>query len=203
MKNIIVNIYKRQNDYEVGITGYRVRNKMENNPNFPNPPEALGKLGNLLPVYTNSQANAKGRDIEAVNLKNEQKALTISYLAVLAEYVTGICNGDRGMLLSSGFQISGDKSYQAEPEIQQLEVELGPPGEATTQVKRLRGARAYLHQYTTEPPTAETVWVSEGSKQAYYTFSGLKSMTKYWFRVVAISQGGQKVDSPVVTKVIQ
>jgi hypothetical protein len=160
-------------------------------------------LKELLPNYQNSQANAKGRDIEAVNLKNEQKAFIISYLTELAEYVTLICNGDRGMLLSSGFLISGDKTYQPDPEIKQLEVELGPPGQATTQVKRLRGARAYMHQYTIEAPTAETVWVSQGSKQPYYTFSGLKSTVKYWFRVVAISQVGEIVDSPVVTRVIQ
>jgi hypothetical protein len=203
MKNIIVNNYKRQNDYEAGITGYRVGNKMYNNQNFIDPPEVLDKMRKLLPEYANSQGNAKGRDIEAINLKNEQKALLISYLTELAEYVTTICNGDRGKLLSSGFLISGDKSSEVEPEIKQLEVELGPPGEATTKVKRLRGARAYMHQYTTEPPSAETVWVSEGSKQAYYTFSALKSMTKYWFRVVAISQDGQIVDSPVVTRVIQ
>jgi hypothetical protein len=107
------------------------------------------------------------------------------------------------MLLSSGFPISGDKSNQAEPVIQQLEVELGPPGEATTKVKRLRAARAYMHQYTTEPPTTETKWVSEGSKQPFYTFSGLNSTAKHWFRVVAIGQDGETVFSPVVTRVIQ
>lgn len=204
MENIILSSFKYEGVQDVITSGYRVVNKTENNPVFPNPPEELAKAKDLLPKLQNSVSDAKGRDIEVINLKNEQKALLITYLTVLAEYVTITCKGDRGKLLSSGFLISGDKSASAEvPVIKQLEVELGPPGEATTKVKRLRGARAYMHQYTTEPPTAETVWISEGSKQAYYTFSGLKSTVKYYFRVVAISKTGQTVHSPVVIRVIQ
>jgi len=203
MENIILNTHKQLGDQPLITSGYRIVNKMDNNPLFTDAPEELAKAKELLPKFQNSISSAKGRDIEVVNLKNEQKALLITYLTVLAQYVTFTCKGDRGMLLSSGFPLSGEKSTQDDPEINQLEVELGPPGEATTLVKRLRGARAYMHQYTTEPPTAETVWVSEGSKQAFYTFSGLKSTVKYWFRVVAISQDGQIVHSPVITRVIQ
>jgi len=203
MKNIIVNSHKRQGDSELITTGYRIVEKTENNPNFPDTPEALAKTKKLLPEFQSSVANSKGRDIEVINLKNERKALLISLLTELVQYVTLTCKGDRGMLLSSGFPISGDRLNQEDQEIQQLEVELGPPGEATTQVKRLKGARAYMHQYTTEPPTSETKWISEGSKQPYYTFSGLASTGKYWFRVVAISQDGQTIHSPVVPRVIQ
>jgi len=203
MKNIIVNSHKRQSDSDVITTGHRIVEKMDNNPNFPDAPAALAETKKLLPELQSSVSNAKGRDIEVINLKNERKARLISLLTELAQYVTLTCKGDRGMLLSSGFPISGDRSNQEEPVIQQLEVELGPPGEATTQVKRLKGARAYMHQYTTEVPAAETKWASEGSKQPYYTFSGLNSTAKYWFRVVAISQDGQIVHSPVITRVIQ
>ena len=203
MKNIIVNSYKRQGDLEIIATGQRITEKMDKNPDFSDAPPELEEAKQLVPELLSSVGNAKGRDIEVINLKNERKARLIVLLTILAQYVTVKCKGDRGMLLSSGFPISGDKSNQEEPVIQQLEVELGPPGVATTQVKRLRGARAYMHQYTTEPPTSETKWVSEGSKQPFYTFSGLSSTAKYWFRVVAISQDGQTVHSPVVTRVIQ
>jgi hypothetical protein len=204
MENIILNTHKYLGDKALITNAYRAVNKTDNNPVFPDPPEELAKAKELLPKFQDSVANAIGRDIEVINLKNEQKALLITYLTVLGQYVTTTCKGDRGKLLSSGFPVSGEKSAPEEdPEIKQLEVELGPPGEATTQVKRLRRARAYMHQYTTEPPTAETIWISEGSKQPYYTFSGLKSTVKYWFRVVAISKDGLIVHSPVVIRVIQ
>lgn len=203
MKNIIVNIYKTQGDSETITTGYRITGKMDNNSNFTDAPAELEEAKKLLPVLQTSVSNAKGRDIEAINFKNETKARFIVLLTILAAYVTEKCKGDRGMLLSSGFPISGDKTNRDEPVIEELEVELGPPGEATTQVKRLRRARAYMHQYTTELPTADTIWASTGSKNPYFTFNGLNSTAKYWFRVVAISYDGEMVYSPVITRVIQ
>lgn len=203
MKNIILSSFKREGDSEIITSGYRITGKMDNNPNFTDAPDELEEAKQLLPVLQSSVSNARGRDIEAVNEKNAYKARFIVLLIILAAYVKEKCKGDRGMLLSSGFAISGDKLNRAEPVIQQLEVALGAPGEATTKVKRVRAARAYMHQYTTEPPTAETVWAYAGSKDPYYTFSGLNSVAKYWFRVVAISQDGQMVYSPVVIKVIQ
>ncbi len=112
---------------------------------------------------------------------------------MLHQYVTVKCNGDRGMILSSGFLLVGDRANREQPVIQQLMVHLGPPGEATTKVKRLRRARSYMHQYTAEPPTAETIWASVNSKDPYYTFNGLNSTVRYWFRVVALSHDGQPV----------
>ena len=203
MNNIIDNSYKRQGDSEVITTGYRITGKMDNNPDYTDAPPELAEAKQLLPVLQGSVSDAKGRDIEVINLKNVRKARLIVLLTVLAKYVTEKSKGDRGIILSSGFLISGDKSNQSAPVIEQLDVLLGPPGEATTQVKRLRRARAYMHQYTTEPPTANTVWASEGSKHPNYTFSGLNSTVKYYFRVVAISQNGEPVYSPVVIRVIQ
>lgn len=203
MEIIIDKSYKRQGDSEIITTGYRITGKMDSSPDFDDAPAELEEAKQLLPELQSSVSNSKGRDIEVINLKNVRKARLIVLLTILAQYVIEKSNGDRGMILSSGFLISGDRLNQEEPVIQRLEVELGPPGEATTQVKRLRRARAYMHQYTSEPPTAATKWVSEGTKQPYYTFSGLDSTVKYWFRVVAISQSGQTVYSPIITRVIQ
>lgn len=203
MPDIILSSYKVMRDSDTITQGYRVVEKMENNPNFPDLPPAHAEAKKVLPELQSSVSAAKGRDVEAVALKNNQKAQLIALLTVLAEYVTLTCKGDRLMLLSSGFPISGANSTQVDQVIPELEVMLGAPGEASTKVKRVRGARAYMHQYTTEPPTSDTVWHSEGSKNPYYTFSGLHSVTKYWFRVVAISAGGERIYSPIILRVIQ
>jgi hypothetical protein len=203
MKNIIDNSYKRQGDSEIIITGHRVTTKMDNNPDFTDLPPEHAEAKELLPKLQSSVSNAKGRDIEDINEKNEFKARLIVLLTILAKYVTEKSKGDRGIILSSGFLLAGDKSNKEEPVIEQLEVALGAPGEATTQVKRVRRARAYMHQYTAEPPTEETIWAYIGSKNPYHTFSGLNSTAKYWFRVVVISKEGEMVYSPVVIRIIQ
>jgi hypothetical protein len=52
-------------------------------------------------------------------------------------------------------------------------------------------------------PTSETVWTNAGTTSPSYTFRGLKSFTKYWFRIVALGPNGQTVYSPVDFRVIQ
>lgn len=200
---IILKTYKKQGDSELATTGYRVVGKIENNPTFPDPPPALAKLKKLLPEYHNSVWNAKGRETEMISIKNDKKAEVIELLTELDEYVTQKCNGDRTMLLSSGFPISGEKGEQQMPAIPKLDVEIGPPGEAISRIKRVTGAKAYLHQYTTEPPSSDTVWTSEVSTYAYHTFNGLKSAVKYWFRIVALGAAGQTEYSPVMSRIIQ
>jgi hypothetical protein len=203
MRDVILSSYKSMRDSDTITQGYRVVEKMEDNPFFPDVPPALAEAKKLLPELQSAVSNAKGRDVEAVALKNTKRAELVALLTILADYVTSTSKGDRLKLLSSGFPISGASSTQIDQVITELDVKLGAPGEATTIVKRLRGARAYMHQYTNEPPSSETVWHNEGSKNAHYTFSGLSSMAKYWFRVIAISTTGERITSPVVVRVIQ
>jgi hypothetical protein len=202
MKSTILAVYKRERDSELGTITQRILQEMENNTGFPNPPAVLADIKKLLPEYQEAVANAIGRETVKVSIKKDKKAQLVALLTELASYVTLTCNGDRTMLLSSGFAVSGEKVEQPMPVIQKLEVELGPPGIVTTRVKRVAGARAYMHQYTTEAPTSETVWISEGNTQAYHTFGGMKSGVKYWFRVVALGDG-QTVYSPVEQRIVQ
>ena len=204
MEALISTRYKRERDSDLYTVAKRIVEKMKNNANFPNPPAALASLEKMLPEYDNSLTNAKGRDKEMVSIKKARKKAMVALLIEVASYVTLTCNGDETMLLNSGFDIVGQSKEQPPmPAIQKLIVELGPPGVVTISVKRVRGARAYLHQYTMEQPTSETVWTNEGTTGPSYTFKGLKSFTKYWFRIVALGTNGQTEYSPVDFRVIQ
>jgi hypothetical protein len=203
MKNTILKTYKRQRESDLVTTGHRIVEKMENNTNFPNPPASLANLKKILPEYQAALIAAKGRDRELISIKNDKKAQLLAFFAELAQYVTVTCNGDRSLLLGSGFDVYGERVTVAAPFIEKLEVELGPPGEATTRIKRLAGARAFQHQYTTELPSSNTVWTSELSTHPSHTFKGLDSAVKYWFRVAAVTNSGQMVYSPTVQRIIQ
>ena len=203
MENKILVTYKKQGDSDVLITSQRVTGKLENNSNFTNLPAAHADLKKLLPDFQTSVVNAKGREKELIAIKNSNKAKLVALLTELADYVTIACNGDRAKLLSSGFDITGDRSNKREPFIEKLLVELGPPGEVTIRIKRVPGARGYMHQYCTEQPTSNTIWVSEGSSFGSYTFNRLNSATKYWFRVIAIGTAGTIVASPVESCIVQ
>lgn len=122
----------------------------------------------------------------------------------LAEYVMITAKGDKTKLLSSGFNITGTTvRITQELAIEKLVVELGEYGEATTRITKATAAIAFVHEYAMEAPGPNTAWTSEGTSQDSYTFKGLSSDKRYWFRVVAIGKNGQRVYSAVVSKVIQ
>jgi len=193
--------YKKERD--LVTLGYRVTDKMENNTVFPAPPAALADLKKALPEFQIALTNAKSRDKEMIAIKNKQKANILALLEELANYVVLTCKGDKAFILSSGFDVTEGQSNPTAPSIQALEVELGAAGEATTRVKKTAGGVAYLHQYATEAPGPNTVWISEGNTTGIHKFTGLSSDKRYWFRVVVVGRKGQKAYSPVVSRSIQ
>ena len=108
------------------------------------------------------------------------------------------------MLLSSGFDITGIKNVsQTLGPIEQLDVEIGQPGHAITRVKKVAGAKAYIHQCTPDPITPDSEWTSVTITESENIFTNLKSIAKYGFRVIAIGKGKQSVYSALVSRVIQ
>jgi hypothetical protein len=69
-------------------------------------------------------------------------------------------------------------------------------------VNAVKGARAYIHQYTADPPSETAIWVSVTTAHRKHTFTGLKPLVTYWFRVIAIGLNGQKVISDPISKIV-
>jgi hypothetical protein len=147
---------------------------------------------------------AGSNDRTLSSAKNDRKVELSAMLAKWDDYVTAVSNGDKTMLLSSGFDIAGLKNQPQELfPIEQLEVEIGPTGQAIARVKRVAGARMYAFQYTPDPITPESVWTTETTTDRENTFTNLNSIAKYWFRVIAYGRGKQTVTSMLISRVIQ
>ncbi|MCS3796876.1 hypothetical protein [Niastella sp. OAS944] len=189
---------------EIAVLSHFVISCMENNEAFPDPPAALEKLKNLVPKYRQALADAASRDKIQVSIKNDIKAEVLGLLQQLADYVTVTSGGDRTTMLSSGFNVNnGNGNNKKPPTIEILEIDLKVTGQATTRVRKVMRAIAFVHQYTPEPPNKQTIWISEGTSLSSYTFKGLESDKRYWFRVVAIGYYGLRSYSEIVSKVIQ
>jgi hypothetical protein len=190
---------------EILVKGYHVVDQMENNEAFLNPPPALAELKKLLPEYERALANARSRDKVMVSIKNDIKTVILGLLQELADYVTMVSKGDRTTILISGFNVNPEygAGNKQPPAIAALEVDISVPGIATIKVKKVTNTIAFIHQYATELPHQHTVWVSEGTSLGTYTFNGLQSDKRYWFRVIALGYYGLRGYSPVVSWVIQ
>jgi hypothetical protein len=200
MKKTIIT-FKKERDLVTIIK--RVLEKLNNNPAFPNLPAVLAELEKLLPELEAALVRAKSRDKEWVAIKNSRKATALELLEELAQYVTATSNDDRATILSSGFDVTDEQTARPVTAIEALEVALSGIGEATLHAKNVKGAVAYVHEYTTEVPGQHTLWVREETTTSEYTFKGLQSDKRHWFRVMAIGRGGQKAYSPVVSRAIQ
>ena len=200
MKKIIITFTKER---DLVSTIKNVLERLKSNPAFPNLPAAYAELEKLLPELEAARARSITRDMEWVAVKNGKKALALELLEELVQYVIAISNGDRAMILSSGFYVTEEQTAKTETAIETLEVELGAPGEATVRVKKATGAIAYVHEYATEEPGPNTFWIREETTKREHTFKGLQSDKRHWFRVIAIGRRSQKAYSPVVSRSIQ
>jgi hypothetical protein len=203
MANKILTTYKYASDTNLLSTIHRVLGKMDNNANFPQPPAALETLKKELPEFIVTLTNASGGDMEKTAIKNARKAVMVDLLKQLDDYVTLTSQGNRAKLLSSGFAITREKGDISMGDIKDLQVTINRPGEAITRIKRVTGAKAYIHQYTLEPATSNSVWTRHFVAEPSFTFSGLQSKERYLFKVIAVGVKGQEVSSPEIARVIQ
>lgn len=203
MLKVIIS-YIRHRDGDLVILSYLVINDMTDNAHFPNPNPTLAVLKQATEEYHDALKNAAGRDTKLVSIKNDKRAVLRALLSQLAEYVNSVANGDRTMLLSSGFTLA---RVNGEPgnlkPIDKLEIDTEIPEQTTIRVKRVTNAKAYIHQYTTGPVTSESQWVSRTITEPLCTFTGLQPGVKHAFRVIAIGPGEQSVNSPIVSRFIQ
>jgi hypothetical protein len=202
MKKIKTSTFIYCRDGELIKIVRRILNKLKDNTQFPNPTPILAVIEKALEDYTVALSEAGGFDREKVAIKDAKKAILKQLLTELAYYITQTCKGDKAMLLASGFEISADTGIpQKEPP--KLRVELGMPGQVTTRVNRVTKARAYVHQYTADPLTPQSVWISETTLKPVHTFTGLQSASKVWLRVIVIDRYGESISWDPVLRIVQ
>ena len=196
--------YKKSEDTLV-LTSENLVKLLENNPDYPNLPAAHAELKQKLPLFQVARRDAQLRDKKMVSIKNDLKAEVLELVQILFDYVAAISKGDTTLILSSGFDVTNAESNNNNqtPSVGSITVELGETGEATTRVRNVKGVKAYVHQYAIEAPGPNTIWIGEGSSDATYTFQGLSSEKRHWFRVVVIGYNRQRAWSQVVSRVIQ
>lgn len=195
--------YKQFRDNDLISFGYDLIGGLKGIANLPNPPEALTELEKILTEYTDVNSKARKGDKEMRFKRKALRLKTLSLIAELGEFVTLTAGGDPAILVSSGFELNKARGTKSIKAIQELKVIIEKPGEAITEVKRVAGAKAYAHQYTEDPLTGDSVWVTKVTTSPSCNFTGLKSKEKYWFQVIAVGLNGQETSSPPVSRVIQ
>jgi hypothetical protein len=196
--------YRTSSDVNLLKFGYQVSDTMSNNPIYTNSPLVQAVLQKSCDNFRMAGSMAGRKDRALLSAKNDRKADLVRDLDILNVYVSETCKGDKTMLLQSGFEIAGlrNDSQELQP-FKEVKVISELPGTATIRVSKVANAKSYVFQYTNDPLSPESIWVSETIIGREHTFSNLNSVARYWFRVIAIGKGNQTVYSPPVARVIQ
>lgn len=198
----IVYPFKQSRDSEVAKAANRIISSVKGNSFFPDT-SLVQELEKRSVEFQESMNNAADGSKTLIAVKKVKRKALIEIMVQLGFYISQISNGDKAMLLSSGFDLAKETSeVKLHTVIERFEVTNAKAGEAFIAVKSIKGARAYVHQFSLEPPTATTVWVSETTTSRKHTFVGLTPLATYWFRVIAVGRNGQSIISDAISRVI-
>lgn len=169
---------------------------MTGNSNFPKPTPSIQDISSLLAAFNEEKE---------VLPKNKKRNELIRLLHSLAGYVSYIANGDQHKLKSSGFDITFEQKTPVQlcrPE--NLQIALGKnPGELQLSSSRVVGAIFYNFQYTIDPITSNSLWISHIEAANNFTFKNLQKGKKYWCRVGAVGMNDKVMFSDAVVGIIE
>jgi hypothetical protein len=202
MKKRIISSFIYCRDGELIKITRRILDSIRQSTQFPNAGPLLELIEKALQEYIAALSAAGGRDRVLVSIKDDKKAILQELLMELANYVTQTAKGDKTLLLASGFDINADKSA-SQKNGPALLVELDKPGQVTISIKRVSRARVYIHQYTADPITPQSIWTSENSVNAAHTFKGLESGARIWVRIIVVDKKGESIYWEPVSRIVQ
>ena len=193
---------KKYSDPDLLTSSQNIFVKMTDNPYYPKPQPALVVIGGNIEDFRVLLPAAASGDRTQSKLKNQARALLLTHLKQLNEFVTFTAKGDAAKLVSSGFPMR--KTPQ--PVIVYkpgLKVTNGPnSGELVNEATNVRKNRGFLHQITADPVTDKSVWDSYSTTARKFTFSGLQRAKIYWCRVAVVGPKKQLIFSDPVSMVV-
>jgi hypothetical protein len=197
--------YTKLSDANLDLRAGAVLTSMTGNANFPVTTPTVAEFGLLKTAYSDALASVYTANRNSIAVKNEARIELLSAMKQLALNVESLAPGDRVKLVSSGFDLAsdGESSPPLSAPVQFTIADGMNVGELKFSVKRVPNAVSYVHEYTDEPITENTRWISKASASRTHVFTGLRSGVRIYGRTAAIGRKGQEAYTAILTRVVQ
>jgi len=187
--------------------GRHIVTAMTDNTSFPNPSPPLTEISTALDELTQAFARLQAAKSELTTRAVTQDNATAKLdqaLTKLAGYVESVAGKDEALITSAGMETKAPRSAPASPGIPQaVSAEAGEhDGEINLFWKTVTNARSYIVEASLEPSTPASWTQAAIATSTSKVISNLTSGKRYWFRVAAVSAGGQSGWSEHATKVV-
>ena len=187
--------------------GRQIVTAMTNNASFPTPNPPLSEITAALDELTQAFALVQATKSEMatrVVTQDNAEARVDQGLTQLAAYVESVAGTDHSLITSAGMETKASRSAPTLPGVPQaLSANPGEhEGEINLFWKAVTNAKSYTIESSQDPATAAS-WTHVGiATSASKLIANLTSGKRYWFRVAAVSAGGQSGWSEHATKVV-
>lgn len=184
--------FKETTDSDLAQLAFAVAEGMNDNEHFPDPDMLIIELREIGNQFLHAVADAKSRDLEKIAIKNDLRVLAIKKLKQVGEFVLTHSAGRELPLITSGFTLIKPVGEIILKSPEDFKIMPGRnPGEMILKVRRVRGARSYLYQWTPAPLTKESVWESIADTRCKKVISKLPLGVNYLFRMAAVGSRNQ------------
>jgi hypothetical protein len=187
MKRKLALNFKETRDSDLYGLACAVVQKMTENEHFPDPGMLIIELEELKNQFRGAMTDAALKDREKIAYKNNVKVSLIQKLKQVGEFVLVESKGAELPMITSGFSLYKPVDEITLKKPAQFRITPGKnPGEMIMQVRRVKGARSYLYQWTPFPITSESVWESVVDTRCKKVISKLPLGVQYCFRMAAV-----------------
>ena len=187
--------------------GRHIVTAMTNNASFPSPNPPLTQVAATLDELTQAFAlvqSAKSEISTRVVAQDNAEARVDQALTQLAAYVESVAGKDDTLITSAGMETKAPRSTPTIPSVPQaVSADAGDhEGEISLFWKAVPNARSYTVEFSLDPAAANS-WTHAGiATSASKLIANLTTGKRYWFRVAAVSAGGQSGWSEHATRVV-
>ena len=186
--------------------GRHIVTSMSENKSFASPTPSLSDVTAAVDALETAAAQVQLARSEVTTrtvAQDNAESTLDQVLTQLAAYVESVAGRDDTLITSAGMETKAAPSAPTLPAIPQaLSAAAGDhDGELLLWWKPVANAKSYIIETSTDPATV-TSWEHAGvATSATKTITGLKSGTRFWFRVAAVAAAGQSGWSEHATKV--
>ena len=168
---------------------------------FPNPMPTMTAMKTAIDNYKSALNLALTGDRIRASQKNQCRQTVIDMLHQLSHYVLMIANGDRQIAVESGIPLAKEATSVILDKPTNVKADYtSQHGELLLSVKKLKGAKAYMYQHSTDPLLKQESWMITNSTSSKCKITGLTPGTTYFIRVGVVGTKEQVLYSDVISK---
>jgi hypothetical protein len=200
---VLVNV-RRQNDADAAAYALGILTAMTSNPDYPLATPFVTAMQNSYDEYSAKASVAATGNRAQIAEKNVAKKDLGVKVAALGNYINLTRPNDRPAQLGTAFKLN--KEFRTPVVLQPIKefvVAYGAvSGSLDLSVKKGKGTRSIVFEYTTVPPTNSTQWISCTATKSKCTITGLTPAENVWVRAIAIGTRDQILYTLPIQKLV-